>query len=99
MLNTRQGGVPTLPDFGIPEFCSVVYSLPDGLNEFQQSIKNTIEKYEPRLRHVRIKLKQDEDDLMRLRFEVTAQLAVGHEPALLKFQTLVDSAGQVDIKD
>ncbi|MFH1138308.1 MAG: type VI secretion system baseplate subunit TssE [Pseudomonadota bacterium] len=99
MLNTRQGGVPTLPDFGAPEFGDVACSLPDGLAEFQQAIRNTIEKYEPRLRHVRITLKQDEDDLLKLCFEVTAQLAVGKEPALLKFQTLVDSAGQVDIKD
>lgn len=99
MLNTRQGGVPIQPDYGVPEFGNVVYSMPDSLAEFQQAIKNTIEKYEPRLRHVRVKLSMNEEDLLLLRFEITAQLVVEEESAILRFQTLVDPSGQINVRD
>ncbi|MBU2546850.1 MAG: type VI secretion system baseplate subunit TssE [Proteobacteria bacterium] len=99
MLNTRQGGVPVQPDYGIPEFGNVVYSMPEGLGEFQQAIKATIEKYEPRLRHVRVKFQENEDDLQYICFEITARLAVEEEDAVLRFRTLVDSSGQVNVKD
>jgi type VI secretion system protein len=99
MLNTRQGGVPIQADYGVPEYGTLAYGMPTGLMEFQQSIKNTIEKYEPRLRHVRVKLRPPEENQSHLIFDVTAQLNIKNEEAVLRFETSIDSTGQVKIKD
>ncbi|MBF0527986.1 MAG: type VI secretion system baseplate subunit TssE [Deltaproteobacteria bacterium] len=99
MLNTRHGSVLTCPEYGVPEFGHVVYDLPDTLTELAQAIKNTIEKYEPRLRHVRVRVREDEQEVLQLCFDVTAQLAVGSDDAVLRFQTLMDQTGQINIRD
>lgn len=99
MLNTRHGSVLTNLDYGVPEFGHVVHDLPDTLTELAQAIKNTIEKYEPRLRHVRVRVRKDEEEVLQLCFEVTAQLAVSSEEAVLRFQTLVDQSGQISVRD
>jgi type VI secretion system protein len=99
MLNTRQGGAPAQPKYGLPEIGELVHSMPDGLSDFRQAIKNTIETFEPRLKHVRVNVRESEEDMMLLQFEVTAQLAQVRENALLRFQTYIDPAGRIELKD
>ena len=99
LLNTRRGGVPISADFGIPEFGSVVYTMPDSLSEFQQAIKDAIEKFEPRLRHVRIRFVESEEDVLHLCFEVRAQLVAEGDRAVLSLKTLVDANGQVSLQE
>lgn len=98
MLNTRQGNVLTLPDYGIPDLSEVVHSFPDSIVQMQEAIRTSIEKYEPRLRKVRVKYVDPGEDLLKLRFEITAQLVTAKEKASVWFETMVDSSGQVEIR-
>lgn len=54
LLNARQGSLQHLPDYGLPDITEIYQGLPYSVNTLMQAIKNTIEKYEPRLRHVQV---------------------------------------------
>jgi type VI secretion system protein len=56
LLNARQGSLAALPDYGLPDFLSVFRQLPEGLNDFLKMIKHCIERYEPRLKNIRVSL-------------------------------------------
>lgn len=98
MLNTRQGNSITAPGYGIPELSEVVHSFPEAMAEVQDAIRLTIETYEPRLRGVRVTPLESEEDPFKLRFEITARLATSKERASVLFQTVVDSAGRVEVR-
>ncbi|MDI6795165.1 MAG: type VI secretion system baseplate subunit TssE [bacterium] len=98
MLNTRQGHVLILSDYGIPDLSEVVHSFPDSIKQMQEAIRTSIEKYEPRLRKVRVRHVGSGEDILKLRFEITAQLVTAQEKASVWFETMVNSSGQVEIK-
>lgn len=54
LLNSRQGALQHLPDYGIPDITEIYQGLPYSINQLSQAIQQTIEKYEPRLRDVRV---------------------------------------------
>ncbi len=97
ILNTRQGSVMIGEDYGLPDFAEMLRDYPDSLRDFERSIRMTIQKYEPRLKMVRVRLLPNEEDLLTLRFQVSARL-VGQErrvPVLL--ESTVDQDGKVNI--
>jgi type VI secretion system protein len=94
MLNTRRGNAPVAPDYGIPDIVDLVYSFPDAIRIMEKAIRNTIEKYEPRLTNVRVKHAGSEDDVFCLHFEVTATLVSGNS---VWFETRLESSGEVEV--
>src|SRR5574340_490365 len=72
MLNTRRGNAPVAPDYGIPDVVDMIHAFPESIRIMEQAMRNTIEKYEPRLTNVRVKHTAAEDDVFSLHFEVTA---------------------------
>ncbi|MFV1951807.1 MAG: type VI secretion system baseplate subunit TssE [Nitrospinota bacterium] len=98
MLNTWQGHSLTLPDYGIPVLADIMHSFPDALAMMEDAICNSIGKYEPRLRGVKVRYVESEDDILRLRFEVTAQLVTEKEKASIWFETTINSSGQIEVK-
>jgi type VI secretion system protein len=94
MLNTRRGNAPVAPDYGIPDVVDMIHSFPESIRIMEQAIRNTIEKYEPRLTNVRVKHTAAEDDVFSLHFEVTATLGSGNS---VWFETKVDSSGEVQV--
>src|SRR3989338_11114861 len=66
MLNTRQGHALTQPEYGIPDVTEFIQTLPDMVNEVRRAIRNSIEKFEPRLRNVEVTFVPSEDEWMRL---------------------------------
>ena len=72
MLNSRRGGVPIQADYGAPEFSTVVYTMPRSLSAFQQAIKSSVEKYEPRLRNVRVNFERSEEHELLLHFAISS---------------------------
>jgi type VI secretion system protein len=98
MLNSRQGSVPALPDYGLPDFNDMVARFPDAIFELRRAIKTCIEKYEPRLARVKVDHIPDEENPLNLRYEITAQLISGDESANVWFETTLDSAGKVSVR-
>jgi type VI secretion system protein len=99
MLNTRRGNAPVALDYGIPEMVDMIHSFPDAIRKMEQSIRATIEKYEPRLSQVRVKYAGSEDDVFSLHFEVTATLAPIGSKKSVSFQTKVSNNGEVTVRE
>ncbi|MCA9423340.1 MAG: type VI secretion system baseplate subunit TssE [Nitrospira sp.] len=98
MLNMRVGHALAQPDYGMPDGSEFIHSVPDAVDEVRRVLKNSIEKFEPRLRHVRVKFCPEDNDPLRLRFEVMADLVMERDKASLWFETKIDSRGHIDIK-
>ncbi len=98
ILNTRQGSVPIGEDFGVPDFTDLVQTYPDGVRDFERSIKHTIQKYEPRLKAVRVRFVPVEDDVLSVRFQISGRLATEDDKEPVIFQSVVGSDGKISIR-
>jgi type VI secretion system protein len=100
MLNTRAGSSLTVPDYGIIELSELLQDFPNALGVMQRAIKNTILKYEPRLKNVQVRPIPPEEDenQMMVHFEITAQLCYpSGERQAVRFSTSVDESSNVKI--
>lgn len=97
ILNTRQGNVPIAKDYGIPDFTTFMQNYPDSVNEIEYSICQTISRYEPRLNSVNVEFAHHEDDILCLRFQITAQL-IDDEGRNIRIETIVDSDGKISVR-
>ena len=98
ILNTRQGSAQIADDFGIPDFTGLLHSIPESLRDIERAIRTVIQKYEPRLRAVRVSFIPNEDDALSLRFQIVARLATGDENNPVIFESMVDSDGKIRIR-
>jgi type VI secretion system protein len=99
ILNSRRGGARTVPDYGLPDLADVVHSFPDVIVELSRIIKECIERYEPRLRNVRVTFVPDEADLLILRFHIAAELAAASgERQRISFESTISSSGKATIR-
>lgn len=100
ILNTRQGCVPIADDYGVPEFTEYLHLGAEVYRELEKVLRATIQKYEPRLKGVRVSFLPEEEDrlALHLQFHVVAKLA--SDPRLqVQFETSIDSNGQVRLKE
>ena len=98
MLNVRQGSVLTLPDYGMPDFNDLAKQFPSAIVAIRRVIKDSLEKYEPRLRRVQIRHIPNEDDPMDLQFEISARLVLDDEESAVTFQTVLNDTGHVQAR-
>jgi len=99
MLNTRQGSSLTVPDYGITELSELIHDFPDATGIMQRAIKNSVLKYEPRLKNVQVRaIEGDESGSMNVYFEITAQLVYpdgSRQP--VRLSTSIDQSSNVVI--
>jgi type VI secretion system lysozyme-like protein len=64
----------------------------------EQTIRNTILTYEPRLQGVRVTLLEHGEDKLSLRFQISAQLITrdSHDPVM--FESVLDAGGRFSVK-
>jgi type VI secretion system protein len=99
VLNTKQGSVDIDPEFGVPDITNISSSFSaESVPELETAIKKVIENYEPRLKDVSVRFSSQEDDLLALRFSITAKLVTDDKSKPIIFETIVDSDGQVKVK-
>jgi len=98
ILNTRRGGVPIADDYGVPDFTDFMRVYPDALRVVETSIRNTIQKYEPRLSNVKVKFIPQEDDILSLSFQIVAKLAVENKKTPIVFESLMGYDGKIRIR-
>ena len=97
ILNTKQGNVPIAEDYGVPDFSDFLNALPGSVREIEKTIRQAIQKYEPRLSAVRVSFIPQEDDNLSLRFQIVAKLATESRTQVF-FETVIDSDGKIDIR-
>lgn len=96
ILNTKTGNVPIADDYGVPDFTDLLRTYPDSVRDFERAIKHTIQKYEPRLKAVRLNLLPPDENLLSLRFQIVAKLASTQENLFI--ETVLDSDGRMNIR-
>jgi type VI secretion system protein ImpF len=102
LLNTRRG-IITLPEefpelvqspvgYGIPDFCSMQTSTPHQLATIGRLVEDTIRRFEPRLRDVRVHLVEDgrgAQHQLSVRFQIEARLRIEPYPDI-SFETVME---------
>jgi type VI secretion system protein len=89
VLDTRAGSLVHMPDYGLPDLSGVYRSLPLGAETLRAAVASAMERYEPRLRDVRVIPLESKSYTGRLAFLVTAQLAAGGQ---IRLQATFSSA-------
>lgn len=95
MFNTRQGALPHLPDYGLPDISEIYRKLPSSLKDLEQTILNLTARYEPRLEKVRIRPIPTVPQEFRLSFELSATMRGGERIA---FQTSFTTTGETKVQ-
>ncbi len=98
ILNTRQGSVIIAPDFGMPDFTNLKMFGDESAREIEQTIRDIITKYEPRLVQPRVGFTPQEEDLLALRFSISAKLAIDENIPVV-FNTIVRDDGKIQVTD
>ncbi len=97
LLNTRQGECPAALDFGVVDFTDLVHAFPEAIQVLQRSIRATILQFEPRLKNVIVQHVRD-DDLLVLKFQITAQLASKSARGAVRLETQLRAGGQISVR-
>ncbi len=95
LFNTREGSLSHLKDYGLPDISEIYRKMPHGIEELQKAIKRTVEKYEPRLKKVKVTPRETDPKDFRLVFILSAELSEGG--GLVRFQTTFTSMGNSSI--
>ncbi len=98
ILSTRRGSVQIGEDYGIPDVTDLTSGLPDSLRDLERMIRNTIQKYEPRLKAVRIKFIPQEENMLAVSFQIVTRLILEEEKDPVVFESVLDSDGKVTIR-
>ncbi|MBN2448145.1 MAG: type VI secretion system baseplate subunit TssE [Phycisphaerae bacterium] len=72
LLNARQGMAEGVTDYGLPALTDLTAGGERYVQRVQDAIRGTIEKYEPRLRRIRVTHQVHEGDVQTLVFRVDA---------------------------
>ncbi|MBD3347489.1 MAG: type VI secretion system baseplate subunit TssE [Chitinivibrionales bacterium] len=94
MFNTREGSIPHLEDYGLPDISEMYRKMPDGIEELQEAIRKTVEKYEPRLKKVKVIRTEPKDKEFKIEFILSGELKEG---GVVRFQTTFTSMGNSQI--
>lgn len=88
LMNTRQGALAHLPNYGVPDLSDVYRDMPGSIGELQRAIAGAVETYEPRLRGVRVEHQATDQYAMQLVFLLTAVTPSGEQ---VRFKTTFSS--------
>lgn len=98
LFNTRRGSLAHIPDYGLPDITQVYRDLPYSIDGLRAAIKDVVERFEPRLRRVRVEKQEKDKDGeydMRVSFIVTAELLKGQK---VQFQTTFTSNDLAEVR-
>ncbi len=90
LFNARQGVLTHLPDYGLPDLTAVYQQMPYSINDLVDSVKKTVEKYEPRLKRVRVTVMPVEETDFVIRLDINGSTWDGHK---VVYQTMFVSGG------
>ncbi|MBI4716422.1 MAG: type VI secretion system baseplate subunit TssE [Planctomycetes bacterium] len=99
VLNSRQGMSECVPDYGLPAMSDMVAGHEDYVRQVQDAVRLAVEKYEPRLRRVRVSRLSDEEHAHTLAFRIDAVLPSRSGEHRVWYQTEITGAGQFFVYD
>jgi type VI secretion system protein len=99
LLNARQGTSKSGPDFGMPDYQSLL-SLGDrdGIRELARVLAEVIRKYEPRLAQATVSYVPGSAENGVLEFSLGGVLTIGESRQNVFFQTSITPDGAVTVR-
>jgi type VI secretion system protein len=99
ILSTKEGSTLIAYDFGIPDISNFhTQNYGEYVSFLEKKLKNTIEKFEPRLKNIKITYFDKYTDKSILNFRIEGELS--HiKDYLLTFDTTIKANGEVDINE
>ncbi len=98
LINSRHGMNECLPDYGLPALTDLTVGVGDHVQIMQDAVQTAIQKYEPRLRRVRVSRVMDEDEGRSLAFRVDAVLVGKSGEHRVWYETSMSGEGQFDVE-
>lgn len=74
MLNTRQGSVPHLPRYGLPDLNAIYKGYPESLHSLGTEIANLLSEFEPRLLDGTVELQTAGEKMFEAVFQIKGYL-------------------------
>ena len=99
LFNARHGMSEAMPDYGLPALTDLTIGSQDYVERVQEAIKVAVEKYEPRLRSVRVARNTDEEGGQKLGFRVEAILCAQSGEHKVWYETTVRGNGEFDVSE
>ena len=99
LLNSRHGMSEAMQDYGLPALADMTVGTGDHVRLIQEAIRVAVEKYEPRLRRVRVLRNPDEEGPQKLVFRVEGELQTRSERYLVSYQAAVAGNGRFDVQE
>ena len=97
LLNTRQGALQNLPDYGLPDVSAFYSDYPASLGELRSLIEKLIKKYEPRLLNSRVRLIGKDDKEFRASFLISGDVEEDEERTPVQYRTTISSSGHAAV--
>jgi type VI secretion system protein len=99
LLNARHGMCQTLSDYGLPSLVDLTAGSGNHVQLVAAALKSAIERYEPRLRRVRVShdVEDDQHGSGKLFFRVDAILISQNGEHKVWYQTHLAGGGEFDV--
>jgi type VI secretion system protein len=97
LLNTRQGALQNLPDYGLPDVSSFYSDYPASLGELRSFLEKLVKKYEPRLLNARVRLIGSDAKEFRASFLITGEIEENEERTRVQYRTTISSSGHAAV--
>ncbi len=97
LLNARHGMSETVPDYGLPAVADLLVGSTDYLRQVQEAIRVALEKYEPRLRQVRVTHRAEESHGYHPVFRIDALLVGRTGEHRVWYETALAPGGELEV--
>ena len=77
LFNSRRGSIAHLPEYGLPDLTEIYVDAPESFEVLRKAIREAVERYEPRLRRVRVDPPQVDRQAMHVVFLIAGELTGG----------------------
>ena len=98
LLNARHGMCECAMDYGLPAISDISVDVGDHVRAMQDAIHTTVERYEPRLRRVRVTRVVDDEEGRSLTFRVDAVLVSESGEHRVYYETSLGGGGQFEVE-
>ena len=95
LFNTRRGTLAHVPEFGLPDLSDVSRAAPAEVERVRRAIRESVERFEPRLRRVRVDRDMSDPSSPYLVFLLSAEIELLGK---VQFQTTIRADDLIEVR-
>ncbi|MCK5375502.1 MAG: type VI secretion system baseplate subunit TssE [Acidobacteria bacterium] len=99
LLNARRGTVEHLPDYGMPDMASFYADYPASLAGLRTVVEELIQKYEPRLQNVQVRLIEADTGEFRISLTITGEIEEAEGGSRVTYRTTIHRDGRTELNE